>query len=423
MGYYKEQFSAISPFREMKIDENIIKKVVGCCTYFETKPNHQQALNSPYLGVIPICFTHADMDMLFGVLGVDQNEISDICARCPITDDSWVVVNDPYNHLVVYMTYRITTSSLSEKLKMAGCMALMKLMHYKFFTSLVRNSYPYGADEEVMAYVVATMNLKFDIAKYESWGKLIEERCRYLLSAESIHIDVFKRYDDDNGIIYAISNSQSNLRQKIVRMNTLYYEAKQNNESLGTYKAIDVVDGEKLITSQVEIFDSMQAGMLLQIESPARLIDMELAEVVSSKYKEVSRELLCMVLTKFSELAKYQADNGISREKTKVTNKNTGEKEDIYLSCSLIVKEFIQKTYRYCIVHKDVDLKSKKSILVKVLNIYTSSQMNDPDILIIKRSIMHFVATTELTRRPNTISALTICIIIYLLVKTFEYIK
>ena len=376
------------------------------------------------LGVIPIYFTKTDVAMLFSVINADPEEINLICVESPYTEDQWVVVNDPYNNTIIYLTYRILNSgALSSKLKHDGAMSLLKLLNYKFFTSLVNNSYPYGADEATMNWVINNLSLKFDIARFESWGAVIKDRCEYLLSDDSIHKDALYKYNDDLGILYCLSDTQSNLRQKIVRINKLYYEAKEKNEAIGNYKSVDSIDGEKIITSQVEVFDSMIAGMKLQIQSPTRLLDMELVDVISSKYKEVSRELLWTLLTKFCDLTADQAVSSNVKKTIQITNPETKEKETIYSSCEYLLTEFLQKTYRYCIMSKDVDASSKKSILLKTLNIYTSSQLVDKDILTIKRSFIYFVKKTELSKRPATISALALCMMIYLLIRSFDYVR
>ena len=421
MSYYKEKFGELECFKR-SVNDDLVKKLIGCCTYFETRDQHKSALNSPYFGVTPIYHTSMDIAMLFAALQADVNVISDICINSPVTQTSWYVTNDPYNHMTIYMTHRILTSqAVSEKLKYAGAMSMLKLLHYKFFTSVIWNCYPYGANEEIMAYVVNNASGKYDVSKYESWGRIIEARCEYVLSDKSIHADTLKRYDDDKGIIYVISDLQTNLRQKMVRLNTLYHEAKQANDTIGSYRTLDSVDGEKIITSKAETFNSMISGMTLQVLSPSRLLDMELVDVISSKYKEVSRELLWLILTKFSELAAYQSEHGVEKERIKVKNEKTGMKEPVILDVKVLLSEFIQKTYRYCVIDDSVNMQSKKAILMKVVNTYTSSQLNNEDILTVKRSFMYFVMDTRLTKRPATIAALSLCMIIYLLVRSFEY--
>lgn len=423
MGYYKSKFSELPCF-QVEITPQLCERLIACCTYFETKDQHPSALNTPLLGVTPIYFTSIDVSMLFSILGIDVNDLNRIIAESQFTEDNWVVTNDPYNHTIIYLVHRILSSTrLKESDKTKTATALLKLLHYKYFTSLVGNSYPYGADEATMTWVVNNINKKYDLAKLETWKKVIESRCEYLLSSESIHLKTFMQYEDDVAILYVISDTQSNLRQKIVRINRLYYEAKEKNEAIGQYNTLDTLDGTKIIASSTEVFDLMNVNMQLQIQSPTRLLDMELIEVITSKYKEVSSELFRLTLTKFCDLTTLQMQDKKMKKIVNITNQNTGEKEPVYVSTSYLLSEFIQKTYRYCIMTKDLDMSSKKAILLKVINIYTSSQMVDKDILTIKRSFIYFVTKSELSRRPATISALSLCMIIYLLIRSFEFVK
>lgn len=422
MGYYKNCFDSLPCFQdELTVEQ--VKRIISCCVYFETKDKHPAALNTPMLGVTMIYFTDVDVAMLYQIFNVDEFSLLKIVQESEYTQASWVIVNDPYNHLVIYLIHRCLTSrKLDKDLAYEGAMSLLKLLHYKFFTSLVYNSYKYGADEDVMTYVVNNLNKKYDISKAETWKQLIESRCTDLLTPGSLHYKTFAEYQDDVGIIYALSDSQSNLRQKIVRINCLYYDAKAQKEAIGSYTTLDTLDGEKIICSTSDTFSGMTTGMLLQIQSPSRLLDMELLDVISSKYKEVSSETLRMVLTRFCELTAQQSSNTKFKSVVQVKDKETGEKKDIYVSCKLLLTEFLQKTYRYCIQSGDVNMSSKKAILIKVLNIYTSSRINDPDILTIKRSFQHFVLDCAISRRPATNAALTTCMLIYLLIRSFDYI-
>lgn len=423
MGYYKDRFDALPCFQGA-ITNKHIEKILSCCTYFETKDQHANALNTPFLGVVPIYFTSIDVAMLYDVFNINESEINNIIRNSEFTDDSWVVVNDPYNNVIIYLIHRIMSSNtLTVKQREQGSISLLKLLHYKYFTSLVYNSYKFGADEATMTYVVNNLSKKYDIAKQETWKAVIEFRCLDILTQGSVHYKTLMTYADDLAIIYVISDTQSNLRQKIVRINRLYYEAKEQKDAIGSYSTLDVLDGKKIITSTTEMFDVMISGMNLQIQSPARLLDMELLEVITGKYKEVSPEILRLVLTKFCDLASQQATNSGYKSKITVVNSETKMKEPVYVSCQLLTSEFIQKSYRYCIMSREVNMSSKKAILLKVINTYTSSRVIDEDIQTIKRSFTYFVISCGISRRPATVAALSICMIMYLLIRSFDYVK
>lgn len=420
--YYKKAFDSLACF-QASITPDLCKKISSCCTFFETKEQHPSALNSPYLGVVPMYFTKNDVAMLFTILGVETHEVELIALESGVTEDDWVVSNDPYNLVVIYMIHRVLTESkLPEKVQHETALALLKLLHYKFFTSVVNKSYPYGADEATMAYVVNSMSKKYEIARVESWGALIKERCEQVLDPSSIHYKTFIEFDDDVAIILILSDCQTNLRQKVVRVNQLYYEAKESNSRIATYSSVDSIDGEKILAQTTEVFDSMNASMQQQILSPTRFLDFELIEVLTSKYREVSSEIMRQVLTKFCEINQAQRADRSTKKRIKTTDPKSGDRVEIIASLSDLVTIFLQKTYRYCMHSKDVNITSKKSILVKTLNIYTSSQLIDEDILQIKRSFFYIVTKMEVSKRTATIAAISTCLILYILIRSFDYI-
>lgn len=422
MNYYKSKFDNL-PFFQAPLTAKNLERILACCTYFETKDQHASALNSPLLGVIPIYFTSIDVAMLYDVFQIDEGAVNAIIQDSEYTDDNWIVTNDPYNNVVIYLIHRcLTATHLNSKLCYQAAFSLLKLLHYKYFTSLVNNSYKFGADEETMSWVVNNLSKKYDISRQETWKATIEARCQDILTEGSLHYKTLINYTDDVAIIYVISDTQSNLRQKIVRINCLYYDAKEQKEAIGNYSTLDTLDGKKIIASTTELFDTMISGMSLQIQSPARLLDMELLEVIAAKYKEVSAETLRLTLTKFCDLATQQAISSGYKKVVTLTNKDNGEKEPVYVSCQLLISEFLQKSYRYCMMSKDVNMSSKKAILIKVINTYTSSRVVDPDILTIKRSFMYFVLNCGISRRPATNAALSICLIIYFLIRSFDYV-
>ena len=420
--YYKKAFDSLACF-QAPITPDLCRKITSCCTFFETKEQHPSALNSPYLGVVPMYFTKNDVAMLFTIVGVEIHEVELIALESGVTEDDWVVSNDPYNLTVIYLIHRVLTESkLNDELKQSTSLALLKLLHYKFFTSVVNKSYPYGADESTMAYVINTMSKKYDIARIESWGALIAERCKQVLDPSSIHYKTFIEFEDDVAIILILSDCQTNLRQKLVRVNQLYYEAKESHNKISTYSSIDSIDGEKILAQTTEVFDSMNASMQQQILLPSRFLDFELIEVLTSKYREVSSEIFRNVLTKFCEIVQTQRTDRTFKKRIKTTDPKTGDKVEVIASLSELVTLFLQKTYRYCMRSKDVDITSKKSILVKVLNIYTSSQLVDEDIIQIKRSFVYTVTKMEVSKRIATISAIATCLILYILIRSFDYI-
>lgn len=416
-NYFKSNFDKLVPY---EISEEQINYLIECCVFFETKNEHPQALNTPLLGVFPIYFTTTDVELFFTIFNVDENEVKRIVAESGLTKENWNVSNDPYNQMVIYIAHRILTSKLNDKYKDLGLLTLFKLLHYKFFTSLIYNSYKFGADKATMEYVVSNLSNKFDIIRYGTWKKVIEARSRDIYAEGSIHYETLLNYSDDEDIIYVLSDTQSRIRQKIVLINQQYYDAKERNNEIKDYKILDSVKDDKVIKAISNQFSTMINNLQMQIQAPGRFLDNEIINVICSKFRDISPELFITHLNMFCEKASIQSETKKIKEVIEVKNQKTGEMEKIYNSCNLLIRELIQKTYRYCIINK-VNMNSKGDILLKCINTYTSSRVIDPDILMIKRSFVYFVMDCGKTVRQITIASLSLGMIIYLILKSFNY--
>jgi hypothetical protein len=404
-----------------EITKEQIVRITECCTFFETKNSHAEALNTPYLGVVPIYFTTTDVSIFLDIFNLTKEDITTVVQSSDVISSDWFVLNDVYNQLIVYVAHRILISpNLKQDYISLGLLSVFKLLHYKLFTSIVYNSYRFGASQSVMEATINSLSNKYDIIRYGTWKAVIEERAKSVYADESIHQQTLLTYNSDKDICYVLSDIQSRLRQKIVLINRVYYELKEKGDTVGDYSLVDTIDGEMILTQTSNVFDTMTNNLLSQIQSPARFIDYELVTVLADRFS-VSPEMFRQILISFSDLASRQSSDKSYKEKVYITNKDTNEKEEVYAGCGLLLSAFIQKSYRLCILG-GVNMSSKKAILIKVINIYNSSRTSDPDILTIKRSSVYFVSKYGNTIRPATIAKLSSGLLIYLLMRSFEYI-
>jgi len=413
---FVQEFSQV-PELNKKIDLDFIQDLVEYCAMFETKNQHSEALNSPLLGVVPIYFTTTDRSVLFSLLQIEESVITNIIDVVPGIEQNWVVARDEYNQLILWLAHRVFNSNLPKEKIELGLTTLFKLLHYKFFTSIVFNSYKHGADKATMEHVISGLSNKYDIVKEKTWKGVIEARSKDVFSSSSIHLDVLKNFYEDTDVLYLLSDIQSRIRQKIRLVTEIYYQQKEEGNMIGSYGMVDTIDGEKVITSQSNVFDTMTEGMIVQCQTTARFLDNELITVLCGKFQYINEEMLRSILTMFTDLASLQASSGDLFRTKKL---RTGE--EIYQGVGVIVKEIIQKTYRACVLDK-INMNSKSSILIKTMNLYTSSRITDESILRIKSSLLHFVVGCNKSSRDATNSSLVIAIILYLMIRSFDYLK
>ena len=426
----------------LTITSSHIQELTQYCIQFETKQQHALALNSPYLGLYPCFFLPKDKDDLLSLFDCSDKDISRALRTVPLSslsrillssvrdslksvesiDTARKVQSDPFNLFMAYLLYCIHTSpSLSPKEKTQGKYTTLLLLEYKYFTSLVRQRFPYGATEATMKATVDNLSNKFAIRQEGTWKKVLESRATELISPTSIHHTAITTFSDDKAVLYLVTDVQTRIRNQINIVTSDYYLRKDQGDEIASYGLTgNDIDGEKILVDQISTFDAMISNLTNEVLNVHAFIDPALVQVVTSLYPNIRTDLMTVTLTKLSETALTQ-----SKEKkpalalTKTLSRNN---LDLYIGIQAYLTATIQKTYRYCIQNR-IDITKKLSILKTVKDIYGSSRIADPGILSVKESTAYFIDGCKVTRRAATLASLRIALIVYLILKTFRYLK
>ena len=397
------------------IDNQLAEKYVMSMYLFETRQKHASALNSPYLGLDPIYFTSQDNDNLFYVCNVDQKKVKNVLKTCPSINTSYNVIGNTFNLFITYVLHKtVTSKTIDDNHSNQLSMALLKMLNYKFFTSLVNHNFTYGANPAIMKSVINNLSEKFDLVKYGTWKKVIEARCEDILSKNSIHYSTIYKYDNDKNITYLLSDTQTRLRNKIKIITTEYHNAKAKGDAMSSSKLNVEIDGEKVIVDQTSTFDSMTTGIFNQALNMNQWINNEYIQIVNGMFNNINKVLLKQALSAFSNYVSLQARrNQLDR---------TVKQKDlpIYLGGKIYIHTLLQKVYRICIQNR-VNLKSKLDVLTKTRNLFTSSRISDKDILSLKESTASILDDIVHVQRESTRTTLRIAFITYIMLKSFEY--
>lgn len=404
---------------EIRISKPMIDQLVRVCTMFEVRNHHAEALNSALVGVYPAHFLQSDADSVFDVFGIDRIEFDRAIKQYPAIPKEFKVASDSFNILIVWLTHLVIKSNLPENIKRIGRVTLFKMLHYKFYTSVVNHNFPHGASQEVMQYVVDNLNAKFDIKdpKTPTWKLVIEKKSDELTSRSSIHYRTLETFIPDNKVTYVITDTQTRIRSTLI--NTViqpYYKAKELNNKIGSYTNIQEVNGERFIRDIAAIYDSMINGICNQAANVNKFINNEYVKVVVAVSTNITDSMLRQLLVAFSNMSVVQQAKGKTEETT------MDGKDEVLIGYRTIIANIVQTSYRDCIANK-VDVSSPLHVFEHVKNIYRSSRIVDPNVLLVKRSVDRFVNDSKVTSRDATKASLKISFIIYILLLSFDYMK
>jgi hypothetical protein len=256
------------------ISEKAILEVANLVIRFELRGEHPQAFNGPTLGVHPMRFdVPSDRDALFNIFGITELQLVNIVKTIQSVDMSRKVTSDVFNIFCIWLIHMSYVYVRSKEVREKFQLDVMKYLHYRYFTSLVNHSFPHGANSGVMSAVINSLTNRFDIVKHGTWKKTIEERCKDLLSKSSIHRTVLETGQDDKAFLYAISDTQSRMRDKVKEIATVYYNQHASGISIGHTSLVSEVDGKKLIASPRAVVDSVVMSVVTEVANIREFID------------------------------------------------------------------------------------------------------------------------------------------------------
>lgn len=393
-----------------------IKELELMVKVYELRDQHSTTLNTPLLGITDMFFLGKDQQRLYEIFGMyDIDEFTKVFHSSPNVDTMHKVTSNPYNFFTVWIAHLIMNSTLSSKQKEVGLFNLFKLLHYKFFTSVVNHNFPYKAHEDVMGMTIDELPAKFIIKKKDTstWKLAMEQRAKDVYSKDSIHYKVLKRFEPDSKVLYIISDISSRLRMRLRLIVQNYYKNKEENRKILEYGIVKDVDGTKIIQNTIASYDKMCTGVASEALIVHKFINFKYIKIISQLHTILSPDVFRSFLTEFSSLASYQYGKH-QIDEIVVTKKATQ-----YIGYRALITAIIQTTYRTCIRDK-VRMDKPIMILSRARDIFKSSRVTDPAIHNIKDSVDMIIANQNITNKDPVKVALRIGFITYILLLSFD---
>lgn len=234
--------------QDLEIDQKLVQAIRAFDIGFVTKnSDHISFFGSGLLGVYPIKWVDADRDRWFDdIMKADDIGLADAIRELPTVDASHRVASDATNLSFVYLVYRLFNSALPEATNRDAAIAAMKIMHYKFASSILSAYFQYVADEAIAKEAYSSLSQKFDIKRMATWGALIADRATHLISRDSIHFrrGTFNKMEDDKDVQYVLTDSQSRIRELIKVYTRVFYDVRAaDGKVISTSNVLQVEEG------------------------------------------------------------------------------------------------------------------------------------------------------------------------------------
>ena len=447
----------------IKITPDLVTRLNKYVVAYETSGTNLNAFASPYLGLSQCVFTSQNKEEFFDLFNVDSKEFAanivsnakdtvfgfsvrglipllkksaaieannmlnrgfsssdmkKIINSIPAINSNFKVVSDPFNLFASYLTYCFAKSKLPPNLKLHGQTLVLKMLQYKYFTSLVNHRFPYKPNEAVMQATFESLTDRFDIKKFGTWKVVIENRVADILSPTSIHKKTIDTFVDDKAVLYFITDFQTRIRNQINIFVEEYMRVKEVNDKFGSYSTIgtDSETGEAMYVDQETKLDVAIQKVYADCLSVSRFLDDAAIRIVASLFSAVNNTQVRNMLIGFSEYATKQVKAN-KKDETKVQ----GDTVILYGPYAFI-EHIIRKTYNYC-SKNSINIDKPVEVIKASKNVYSSSRISDPGILNIKATVNILIMQIQHSTRETTVSALKIALIIYIVLLTIKALK
>lgn len=445
----------------LTITPAIASAIVRYTTSFEVA--NMNALSTPYLGLVPIKFKESFKQEFFDLFNVDGNAIAKffsthredtfagvslksllpsvrkgivdeeknykeqgiststinkVIKTIPSINTNFKVVSDPFNLFTNFAVYKILSSSIPDKLKQDAAAAVLKLLQYKYFTSLVNYRFRFKPSEAVMRTTIEQLSDRFDIRRYGTWKNVMDARVADILGKDSIHTKALTTFTDDKSVLYLITDFQTRIRNQLNIFVEEYMRVKQTGDIIGDYGSTgtDSESGEKVLLDQEDRLTTAILKVYTDSLTTSRWLFEPAIKITASLFTALNTNLFKKYLIAYSEYAVVKNKQG-NKEEVKEQNG-----EVLYIGPYVFTSQCIQQSIRYCL-RNGVDISKPVEVLKTVRAVMSSSRVSDPAILAVRSSSGYICEQIGIVDRPATQSALKIGLVVYMVLLVLKEMK
>lgn len=383
-----------------KLDRSFAKKIVQYEHQFiNQREENLEFLGGALLGTPRFRFFDSDRERWFDEL----LELDDIGLRRRIHGLSEVDVNhhvssDVFNLSVLYLVHRLFHSNLSEKERHAGQMSALKVLHYRFLSSLMAHNFKYEPDRRIAEAVYAQLNYRFSLKRLGSWGALIHERCEDILAEDSIHYKTLHEFEPFvGGINYSLNDIQGRIREVVKKLVSLFYEIRDTDVRVSHKSAHVELDGDVELRDIIRTEQKYHRYIFDVLIDRSTFIRSELTEVIEQMMHTMSPKHFHAALVYLSDNAGKRGDRNIEP----------------------FVDEIVVHLFEYMRKNKQ-DFRRNVNlgqILQQLRSIYMSSRSRDPSLMKIRELGQKIVEKAIDSRNPSVISSVRTGCMMYIVLR------
>jgi hypothetical protein len=387
--------------KHLSIDSRLVRDIGAYERNFVNRSeDHVNFLGGVLMGTPPLRFHQSDRNAWFDdILKVDdvvlKNELHDLRS----IDPSFKVSSDPLNLSVTYLLHALHRSQkLSARQKEEGMINALKVMHYRFLSSLMSHYFRYEPDREVVEATYAALSYKFALKREGSWAALIDARCRDIISKNGIHYRTIDRYDNDDQITYILSDTQGRIREIVKKMYRVFVEVHQSSTRVKSRGSMVEMEGEMHVRDLVRNQSTLKRYAHDVMSDKHTYIRPELTKIVADAMHTMPERHLNSAL-------EYMVDNYGRRG-----DRNVAELIDEVVLHAL---DYLADNRREFGRHVDL-----AQLLSKLRSLYMSSRSTDRSLLKMRDLSLKIVKKSVRSNNSSLLASVRTGVMLYVVLRT-----
>lgn len=279
-------------------NEALAKKISKFRLGFEMRnQDHITFFGNPLTGVQVVRFLQEDRDRWFEeIIEVNEFVLTDELDSVPTIDRTRRVTSDTMNLSFVWVMHKLLKSKLPQKVSKQAMIDTAMIMQFKFLTSRLYQHFKFPADKAIAEATYAQLNYKYAIKQHGSWKELLLARSHDIIDTHGIHFNAINKMDDDNKVMYVLSDSQGRIRELLKNIYDMHLRVRNDNRRILSTSTLVEYDGEIRLKDVTNNLTSYNQYINSIISDKHSFIKEELAQVIENLISTMSPRMFMKTL-------------------------------------------------------------------------------------------------------------------------------
>lgn len=393
-------------FSHLPVDKRLLDRILKYERDFINKnEDHITFFGGHLMGVQVVRFDPRDRAYWFDeVLEINETSLQEELyalrdpahPKEPLIDPEFNVRSDVMNITCGYLVHRfLTANHLPQDKQKQGAEAVIRIMLYKFLTSLLWNYFKYPANPQVAEATYNALSLKFGLKKNGNWKKYLDERAELTVEPGSIHYKNLVSMKDDEDFLYFIGDTQGRIRGTVKSIYAIFDQLNKQGVKIISSSSIMEYDGEMILKDKSRTYQNEIRYIATVISDRGSFIKPELLKIIEKSVPTANPDMLLKTLQWMSDNAGYGKDD--------------------------IVNQLTMKTVIYSfnyLARNPKLIKGKRDIsgvLVSLRGSFMASRSSDEDLMELREMAEKIAGFATGSRNDTVLKAIRTAVLLYII--------